>query len=162
MEMVVHRLRSCYHTCADLGIDAPHKNLTSETVIQKIIPKFVAYICNQMARVTRQIVRIALLMMLFQFSAPAFLLISSQRASVSNDTTISEQHSSLIIPTILKGNDEEEGVEKSTDSDLTMVMDLSNHVTNLTAAHDLRLSELYAQHGIDHPPVFEFFCRLLI
>ncbi|MGC3948038.1 MAG: hypothetical protein QM762_26610 [Chryseolinea sp.] len=101
-------------------------------------------------------------MMLFQFVAPTFLPITTQRETISRETIIGIQHNSIIFPLLLKEKDEKESGETSSQPDLTVLIDLSSHVVNLTAAHDIKHSEVYEEHGIAHPPLFQMFCTFQI
>jgi len=115
-----------------------------------------------MIGVSKQIVRIALLVMLFQFVCPAFLPIVSQRDAVSKETTISEQHTSIVAPLLLKEKDEKENAEFTSDSAATPLLDLLTHSINLTAAHDNKQASVYDEHGMPRPPIFRMLCTLVI
>lgn len=115
-----------------------------------------------MSSISKQIVRIALLVMLFQFVGPAFLSVATQRESVSKETTIGIEHSSIVVPLLLKEKDEKESTQASSNSQLALLIDLSSHVLNLTAAHDNKHAKVYEEHGIAHPPLFKVFCTFLI
>jgi hypothetical protein len=115
-----------------------------------------------MIGISKQIVRIALLVMLFQFVCPAFLPIVTQQDTVSKDMTIRVQHTSIVVPLLLKEKDEKENAESASESDVAPLLDLSSHSFNLTAAHDNKHAEVYEEHGIAHPPLFRMFCTFLI
>ena len=115
-----------------------------------------------MTGVSKQIVRIALLVMLFQFVCPAFLPIVTQRDAVSKETTIGVQHTSIVIPLLLKEKDEKETAEFTSDSDATPLLDLLTHSINLTAAHDHEHAAVYEEHSTTRPPLFRLLCTLLI
>lgn len=138
------------------------KSLLGSIVELKIIHNFVPALPYPMTGISKQIVRIALLVMLFQFVCPAFLPIVTQRDAVSKETTVSVQHTSIVIPMLLKEKDEKENAEFSSDSDAAPLLDLSSHSLNLTAAHDNKHAEVYEEHGVTHPPLFRMFCTLLI
>jgi Na+-translocating ferredoxin:NAD+ oxidoreductase RnfG subunit len=115
-----------------------------------------------MIGVSKQIVRIAILVMLFQFVCPAFLPIVTQRDAVSKETTISEQHTSIVVPLLLKEKDEKENAEFTSESDATPLLDLLTHSINLTAAHDHKHAAVYEEHGTTRPPLFRMLCTLVI
>jgi hypothetical protein len=115
-----------------------------------------------MIGISRQIVRVALLVLLFQFVGPAFLPVITQEISVSKETTISVQHTSIVVPMFLKENDEKESAAFSSESAATPLLDLSSHSFNLTAVHDNKHAEVYEAHGVLHPPLITLFCTLLI
>jgi hypothetical protein len=115
-----------------------------------------------MIGVSRQIVRIALFVMLFQFICPAFLPIVSQRGAVSKETTVSQQHTSIVAPLLLKEKDEKENAEFTSNADPAPLLDLSSHSINLTAAHDIKHAEVYEEHGITRPPLFQLLCTFMI
>jgi|GEM_PF-1862044 hypothetical protein len=110
---------------------------------------------------SKQIVRIVLLVMLFQFVGPSFLPITTQREAVSKETTIGIQHTSIVVPVLLKDKDETENTETTSHPVLALLIDLSSHVINLSAAHDNKHS-IHEKQGITHPPRFRVFCTLLI
>lgn len=115
-----------------------------------------------MINVTKQIVRTALFVMLFQFICPAFLPIVTQRDSISKETSVSTQHTSIVVPLLLKEKDEKENAEFTSDSDAAPLLDLSSHGSNLTAAHDNKHAAVYEEHGIARPPLIRMLCTLLI
>ena len=89
-----------------LAID--RKTSWAGTFKLKIIHNFAFALPYSMIAVTRQIVRLALFVMLFQFICPAFLPIVTQRDAVSKETSVSQQHTSIVIPLLLKEKDEKE------------------------------------------------------
>lgn len=115
-----------------------------------------------MAHISKQIVRIALLVLLFQFVCPAFLPIVTQQETVSKETTISKMHTSIVVPLLLKEKDEKEDTESLSDSGAAALLDFSSHGNNLTAVHDNKQSEVLQEHCLTRLPLFKIFCTLLI
>jgi hypothetical protein len=115
-----------------------------------------------MFRISKQIVRIGLLAMLFQFLSPAFVPLVTQEVPTSRPIAFSVQHSSLIVPMLLKEKDEKEDSELFSISDSPPLLDLTSHTFNLSAAHKIKYSIASAEHGLLQPPLFSLFCTLLI
>ena len=143
-----------------LAID--RKTSWAGTFKLKIIYNFAFALPYSMIAVNRQIVRLALFVMLFQFICPAFLPIVTQRDAVSKETSVSQQHTSIVIPLLLKEKDEKENAEFTSNSDPAPLLDLSSHSINLTAAHDIKHAEVYEEHGLTRPPLFQMLCTLVI
>jgi hypothetical protein len=88
-----------------------------------------------MVRISKQIMRLALLLMLFQFFAPAFLPLVVQQVPNTKITSIHVQHSALVAPLLLKEKDEKEHDDFASISNLAPLLDLTAHSINLTASH---------------------------
>ena len=88
-----------------------------------------------MARISKQIMRVALLLMLFQFFAPSFLPLIVQEISHKQEPTLHVQHSSIVAPLLLKEKDEKNHEEHLTVTNVAAILDLTVHSLNLTATH---------------------------
>lgn len=115
-----------------------------------------------MSRISKQLVRIGLLAMLFQCLSPAFVPLVTQEIPTSGAVAFSVQHSSLIVPMLLKEKDEKEDSEFFSISNSTPLLDLTSHSFNLSAAHQIKYSIASDIHGFLNPPLFNLFCTLLI
>ena len=111
---------------------------------------------------SRQVVRIALLVMLFQFICPAFLPIRAQHDQVSAKVTVSVEHSALVIPWLLKEKDETEINESVSDSETAPLLDLTSHSLHLTATHGHVHGHRYEGNSVANARLFSMFCTLLI
>lgn len=99
--------------------------------------------------------------MLFQFVGPAFLSVTTQWDSVSNEKTIDIQHSSIVFPVLLKDKDETENNETTSHPAFAVLIDLSSHGVNLAAAYAGQHSRAFEKPGEVHP-LFQIFCAFLI
>lgn len=115
-----------------------------------------------MLKLSKHIVRVALLVMLFQFVCPAFLSIVVQQIPTDKETSFSVQHTSIIAPMLLKEKDEQEGSEVLVDTKFAPLLDLSRHSSNLTASHKNKYSDFDEGDGLTQPPLFTMFCSFLI
>jgi hypothetical protein len=117
-----------------------------------------------MFRTSRQIIRMALLLMLFQFLAPAFMPPAVQDFLSDKITVIHPQHSSIVAPLFLKEKEEEEKEDGDffTVSRSAPLLDFTSHSFNLTASHGNKYSVFPQQHGFPQPPLFTLFCTFLI
>lgn len=88
-----------------------------------------------MNSISRQIVNLALVLILIQFFAPCFVPLAVYEISEANGQSIHTQHNSLVVPFLLKEKDEKEHEEFSTESNLSPLLDLTIHGFNLTASH---------------------------
>ncbi len=88
-----------------------------------------------MNSISKKIVKLALILILFQFFAPCFLPVTIQEISPANSQSVHAQHNSLVVPFLLKEKDEKEHEGFSCESDLSPLLDLTIHSFNLTASH---------------------------
>ena len=88
-----------------------------------------------MVRISKQIMRVALLLMLFQFFAPSFLPLIVQEISHKHEATLHVQHSSIVAPLLLKEKDEKNHEEHLTVTNVAAILDLTVHSLNLKATH---------------------------
>jgi len=116
-----------------------------------------------MFRTSKQIVRMALLLMLFQFLSPAFIPLVVQDTPAEKATSYQVHHnSSVVAPMFLKEKDEKEFDEFFSVSDSTPLLDLTSHSFNLTASHEDKSSIFLEERSFLQPPRFTLFCTLLI
>ena len=107
--------------------------------------------------------RMALLLMLFQFFAPAFFPLVVQPGSNNKTTSIHVQHSSVVAPLLLKEKDEKEHDDFATISNLAPLLDLTAHSINLTASHKEKPNYFHQDFWYDPAPaLFTRFCTFLI
>jgi hypothetical protein len=107
--------------------------------------------------------RVALLVMLFQFFAPPFFSVIVQQTSRKREISLDVQHSSVVAPLFLKEKDEKSNEQNLSITKLAAILDLTVHTINLTASHtgkqnyfhqDLRYNLL--------PALFTCLCTFLI
>ncbi|MDH4298123.1 MAG: hypothetical protein OEV74_17735 [Cyclobacteriaceae bacterium] len=116
-----------------------------------------------MFRTSRQIVRIALVMMLFQFLAPSFMPLTAHQTFNEKVNAYNVQHNSIVAPTLLKEQDEKEGTDFTPASNPTQLLDLASHSFNLEASHKKKYCKFTEdEHGFLEPPLSILFCTLLI
>ena len=116
-----------------------------------------------MVRISKYIMRIALLLMLFQFFAPAFFPLVVQPGSNTKTTSIHVRHSSVVAPLLLKEKDEKEHDDFSTISNLAPLLDLTAHSINLTATHKGGPNYFHQDLWYDlAPALFTQLCTFLI
>lgn len=115
-----------------------------------------------MFRTSKQIVRIALVMMLFQFLSPAFVPLVVQEIPTDKAIAYSVQHSSIVVPMLLKEKDEKEDGEFFSVSNSTPLLDLTSHSFNLTASHESKYSISSDKHKFPQPPLSTLYCTFLI
>ena len=116
-----------------------------------------------MKRVSKEIMKIALVLMLFQFLAPAFLPIVLQGTSNRDKLVYHAQHSSIVAPLLLKEKDEKEHEEFFSISGLAPLLDLTAHSSNLTASHKGKCTYFSNEHRYDSgPSLFTINCSFLI
>jgi hypothetical protein len=116
-----------------------------------------------MVRISKQIMKVALLLMLFQFFAPAFLPLVVQQVPHSKTTSIDVQHSSIVAPLLLKEKDEREHDGFASISNLAPLLDLTAHSINLSASHQEKPN--YFHHDLWYdlaPALFTRLCTFLI
>jgi len=115
-----------------------------------------------MFSISRQIVRLALVLMLFQFLAPAFMPIVVQEIPSERSTSFHQQHTSIVAPMLLKEKDEKEHEELFSVSNSTPLLDLTSHSFNLAASHQSIDSINQDEHNFSQPPLFARYCTFLI
>lgn len=109
------------------------------------------------------IMRIALLLMLFQCFGPCFFSVVAQEAPNTNDTNYHVQHSSIVAPLLLKENDEKELDKTPFTSRQTPLLDLTVHGLNLEATHSGNSNYVSSDVFYDsHPALFTSYCTFLI
>ena len=118
-----------------------------------------------MVRISRQIMRIALLLVLFQFCAPSFFpVMVREMANTKTSSYFQVPHSSIIAPFLLKENDEKEYEETSSASHVALIIiDFADHSTNLIASHKRKSNYAYNDKWYDsQPAIFTRLCTFLI
>ena len=107
--------------------------------------------------------RIALVLMLFQFFAPAFLPLVVQQVPHGEATSIHVPHSSIVAPLLLKEKDEKEHDGFTSVSDLAPLLDLTAHSLNLKASHKGKPNYFHQDLCYDlGPALFTRLCTFLI
>ena len=117
---------------------------------------------NAIFRTSKHMVRMALIMMLFQFLSPAFIPLIVQEIPTERATAYHAQHSSIIAPTFLKEKDEKEDSDLSTPGEPAAILDFTTHSFNLAVSHSDKYSRFSEERAIVQPPRFALFCSLLI
>jgi hypothetical protein len=107
-------------------------------------------------------IRMALVLMLFQFLSPAFIPLIVQEIPTEKATAYHAQHSSIIAPTFLKEKDEKEDSDLSTPNESAAILDFTSHSLNLAVSHNNKYSKFAGDHVFVQPPRFALFCILLI
>jgi hypothetical protein len=88
-----------------------------------------------MNSIPRQILKLAVILILIQFFSPCFLPSTGYEISDARSQSIHTQHNSVTVPFLLKEKDEKEHDEFSSESNLSTLLDLNIHSFNLTASH---------------------------
>lgn len=115
-----------------------------------------------MFRTSRQIVRIALVLMLLQAVIPAFIPAVAE-AVPNNTPTIHVQHSSIAAPLFLQENEEKETSEFFSISDSApILLDLYTHSRNLIASHTVRFATISQKNSASQACLLSLFCSYLI
>ncbi|HEY9046611.1 MAG TPA: hypothetical protein VIN08_11975 [Ohtaekwangia sp.] len=115
-----------------------------------------------MTGVSRQFMRMVLMVLLFQFLSPAFFTIVTQRGNLQQDNhgiSVHAHHSSIVLPQLLKEKDESETEFKaSAVADIlnfVPLIDFTNHSFVLAQLHTSRLRSFVFHDRINHqPPLF--------
>lgn len=102
--------------------------------------------------------RVALLLMLFQFFAPSFLPLIVQEIPHKNKPTLHVQHSSIVAPLLLKEKDEKSHEKHLTETNVAAILDLTVHSLNLTATHTG--NQKYLHQNLRYNIVPALFTRL--
>jgi hypothetical protein len=115
-----------------------------------------------MFRTARQTIRIALITMLFQFLVPAFVPLAAQDHPTDKVSSYDVQHTSVVVPTFLKEQDEKEDSDFFPASSSTPLLDFATHASNLVAAHKKKYSQCANVEGFLLAPSPSRLCTLLI
>ncbi|WP_333820195.1 hypothetical protein [Ohtaekwangia sp.] len=120
-----------------------------------------------MAGLSRQLMRLVLVALLFQFLSPAFFTVMEDHDQQSNGcaTAIHAHYNTLAIPQLLKEKDE---TEFKTDDILDIagfipLLDFSAHSFVLAQLHTIRFRPFNFSDRIDqHPPLFTLYSSFII
>ena len=121
-----------------------------------------------MAGISRQLMRIVLIALLFQFLSPAFFSVVTQNGSMNEDNhgvVVHTHHSSIVIPQLLKEKDETEEYKADILDlvDFFPLIDFTDHSFVLTQLHESKLTPFSFGDRIDHqPPLFTLYSVFLI
>ena len=115
-----------------------------------------------MARTSKYMIRMALVVMLFQFLSPAFIPLVVQEIPTEKATAFHAQHSSIVAPTFLKEKDEKEDGDIYAPNQQAAILDFTSHSFNLTVCHSSKYAKFAEERAIVQPPRFALFCTLLI
>ena len=116
-----------------------------------------------MVKMSKLIMRIVLILMLFQFFAPSFFPMVPQAARNTGETSYHMQHNSLVAPLLLKEKDEKELEENSYTSNQTPILDFTVHSSNLRATHSCKSNYVSSDVLYDsHPSLLTSYCTYLI
>lgn len=116
-----------------------------------------------MIGISRQVVRVALLILLFQAVCPVFLPATVRNERTFDHTVISAEHAVMVFPVLLKEKEEIENAESFSDSDASpCLLDLASHGLHLATAHNHQGAGAYQAHEASRPKLFRMFCTLLI
>ena len=110
------------------------------------------------------IMRFIVVLLLFQFMAPAFTLVNTQGIGPNREACIWRQKChSLIIPVLLKEKEETESRGDDSFADCAPLIDFSAHTCVLAAFHTARSTPFIHHHPYDHrPPLFTLHRSFLI
>jgi hypothetical protein len=118
-----------------------------------------------MNRDTKNMMRILLVLLLFQFVSPSLFSIVTL-GSVSEDakTVVTPAHSSIVTPVFLKEQEEREHEETYTKPyELTSYIDFCNHSLSHTVSQSIIYKEYNQQDKLScHPPLFKLHSTFLI
>ena len=115
-----------------------------------------------MLRVPRYIIRLAIVLMLFQFLSPAFIPLIVQEIHTEKATAYYPQHTSVVAPIFLKEKEEKEESDLSTPKKLAAILDFTSHSFNLSVCHSNKYSKFAEELTFIPPPRCALFCTLLI
>ncbi len=115
-----------------------------------------------MSRTFTYMVRMALVVMLFQFLSPAFIPLIVQEIPTEKATAYHAQHSSIIAPTFLKEKDEKEDSDLSAPNEPAAILDFISHGLNLAVSHSNKYSKFEEGYVFIQPPRLDLLCILLI
>jgi hypothetical protein len=117
---------------------------------------------SAISRISKQIVRVALILLLFQFLAPAFLPLVVQEIPADRETAFHPQHNSLVVPLLLKENDEKEHDDVVTSEGMPPLLDLAAHGVNLIASYKNKLTIVSAPESHPQRALLTLFCTFQI
>jgi hypothetical protein len=129
-------------------------------------------LCNSIRKMTgisRQLMRIVLLALLFQFLSPAFFTVITQSSGgVVEDhhsVVLHAHHSSIVIPQLLKEKDETEEFKADVLDlvDFFPIIDFTDHSFVLAQLHESKFNPFTFSDHIDrHPPLFTLYRTFII
>ena len=112
-----------------------------------------------------QLMRIVLLLLLFQFLSPAFIPVTGQGFDPEGQQSLSLhlEHNAIPVPLILKEKEENEFEKNITSLVLTQLIDFTDHSQALTEFHELKANSTPFQGHHNHKlPLFTLFCTYII
>jgi hypothetical protein len=113
-----------------------------------------------------QLMRVAFLLLLFQFVAPAFLPVTTQGfdSDQKSVVTLHTEHTSILIPILLKEKEEKEELDdRANDLKLLPLIDFTDHSQVLTELHEFKHHFIPVGQQYDHePPLFTLHCTFTI
>lgn len=121
-----------------------------------------------MTGISRQLMRIVLLALLFQFLSPAFFSVITQSSGVVDDHhggVLHAHHSSIVVPQLLKEKDETEEFKADILDlvDFFPLIDFTDHSFVLTQLHESKFNPFAFSDRIDgHPPLFTLYRVFII
>jgi len=117
-----------------------------------------------MNEVRVHIMRFILVLLLFQFIAPAFTIVNAQGAVPDRKTCDYHQlHHSIVIPLLLKEKEETESRGDDHIADPVPLIDFTHHSYVLAEFHGLKLTPFIYHYRYDHqPPLFALHSSFLI
>jgi hypothetical protein len=110
------------------------------------------------------IMRVVLVLTLFQFFTPVFFTVSAQDADPNKEIGgYHPTHNSIVIPVLLKEKEETESRVDDADTDFIPLIDFSDHSFVLAEHHASRLTPFVYRYRYDHqPPLFTLHGAFLI
>lgn len=120
-----------------------------------------------MTGISRQLMRIVLLALLFQFLSPAFFTVIQSSGVVDghHGAILHAHHSSIVVPQLLKEKDETEEYKADVLDlvDFFPLIDFTDHSFVLTQLHESKFSRFAFSNCIDrHPPLFTLYRVFII
>lgn len=123
-----------------------------------------------MTGISRQLMRIVLLALLFQFLSPAFFTVITQSSGSGaiddhHGVVLHAHHSSIVVPQLLKEKDETEEFKASILDlvDFFPLIDFTDHSFVLTQLHESKFNRFSFSDRIDrHPPLFTLYRVFII
>lgn len=116
-----------------------------------------------MVKMSKLMMRIALLFMLFQFFAPSVFSVVTQGPPNTRETNYHTRHNSIVAPLFIKEKDENELEENSYTRNQTPILDFAIHSLNLKATHSCVSNYVPSDVLYDsHPALFASYCTFLI
>lgn len=115
-----------------------------------------------MIRISRQLARLVVVLILFQFLAMAFIFAISASPLPDDGLIYSERHWPPVPPTFLKENNEKEYDEFSPEHHFTPLLDLSSYTVNLKSIHQGKYFIFLHYLWASSPHRVTLFCSFLI